>query len=108
MGKEWKGLKSLASALSDALKHKNALGWTIVHGDCKSTNFMLSPDHACVGIDFQYIGGGYGARDLAMFIVCACEMEEDSLACGIDKETEVLELYYECLMETLSESTAGF
>ena len=114
---EWGNLKTVANALSDRLrKGGSGAGWTIVHGDLKASNLMFSESHKdeygnccsrCAGIDFQYTGGGYGARDLAMLIVCGCKFDQDDMACGIDMETEVLELYYECLCDEMSSRDDG-
>ena len=114
---EWGNLKTVANALSDRLrKGGSGAGWTIVHGDLKASNLMFSESHKdeygncwsrCAGIDFQYTGGGYGARDLAMLIVCGCKLDQDDMACGIDMETEVLELYYECLCDEMSSRDDG-
>ena len=114
MSHEWQALKKLAPALSERLRDDSGLGWTLIHGDFKSTNLMFTcalqgedfdPFHEeeCIGIDFQYVGGGYGARDLAMLMVCAVDLKTDNLACGIDMETEVLQLYYDELLSVLRE-----
>lgn len=108
MGPEWSRLKVAAAAISDRLKPLDVRepGYTIIHGDFKSANLLFSSDSLeCAGIDFQYTGEGYCARDLAMFMVCAVGFDEDSLTCGLAREKEILTEYFSCLCEAFDAMT---
>ncbi|MEM9069094.1 MAG: phosphotransferase [Myxococcota bacterium] len=58
-------LKDAAAALDASLRccrHS-----TLVHGDAKIANFLFSPSEVAA-VDFQYVGGGSGIRDVAYFL----------------------------------------
>lgn len=65
---------------------------TIVHGDAKLANFCFSNDGKQVAaVDFQYVGGGCGMKDVAYFIGSClyeddCERYEDQLLNSYFKE----------------------
>ena len=63
---------------------------TFVHGDAKLANFCFSKDGKSVSsVDFQYVGGGCGMKDVAYF-VGSCMYEEDCERL----EDQVLDFYF--------------
>lgn len=70
---------------------------TLVHGDAKLANFCFSKDGRHVSaVDFQYVGGGCGMKDVAYFIgSCLYEDECESL------EKEILNIYFVALKKAL-------
>ncbi|QIA08774.1 oxidoreductase family protein [Draconibacterium halophilum] len=70
---------------------------TLVHGDAKLANFCFSNDGKNVAaVDFQYVGGGCGMKDLAYFIG-SCMSENDC-----EKyEGKLLDIYFSHLREAL-------
>ena len=72
---------------------------TFVHGDAKLANFCFSPDGQQVAaVDFQYVGGGCGMKDVAYFI-SSCLYEEDCER----YEGALLDWYFARLKESLVE-----
>ena len=75
-----------APALAERLRTVGgfARGWTLVHGDYKSANLQFSCTGAgadagggmmCAALDFQYVGGGWGARDLVSLMCKSIPMD---------------------------------
>ncbi len=84
-------LKSCASSIDKALS--NSQYQTIVHGDGKLANFCFSTDgKSAAAVDFQYVGGGCGMKDIAYF-VGSCLREEECEK----MEEKILDYYFEKL-----------
>ncbi len=71
---------------------------TLVHGDAKVANFCFAPKgNELAGVDFQYVGGGAGIKDVA-YLLSSClssrECERQADAC--------LDSYFSHLRERLA------
>jgi len=69
---------------------------TFVHGDAKLANFCFGKAGQVAGVDFQYVGGGCGMKDVAYFIG-SCLYEEDCERL----ETQILDTYFDHLHNAL-------
>jgi len=70
---------------------------TLVHGDAKIANFCFSAGSKEVAaVDFQYVGGGCGMKDVAYFLGSCL----DEYLCEI-WETELLDYYFKKLRQAL-------
>lgn len=89
-------LKEMAAEIDRQLRA--APFQTLVHGDAKLANFCFSRDgQAVAAVDFQYVGGGCGMRDVAYFIdSCFPEAECER------REAELLDLYFSALRGALA------
>lgn len=67
---------------------------TFVHGDAKLANFLFN-DTQVAAVDFQYIGGGVGIKDVAYFL--SSVFDESELE---NKEEECLSVYFKELNNT--------
>ena len=94
-------LKRLAPAINQALN--SAVYQTIVHGDAKVANFCFTDDIGDVAsVDFQYVGGGCGIKDVVYFLgSCLTESECEQ------KESEWLDIYFSALGERLHKHRPG-
>jgi len=89
------GLKKAAYKIDETLN--NAQYQTFVHGDAKLANFCFSENATSVAaVDFQYIGGGCGIKDVAYFIG-SCLNDAD---CE-QYEKELLDNYFSQLRNAL-------
>lgn len=88
-------LKNAARAIDQKLN--DSPFQTFVHGDVKLANFCFSKDGRKVAaVDFQYVGGGCGMKDVAYFIG-SCLHEEDCERF----ENELLNYYFQELKQAL-------
>jgi len=70
---------------------------TVIHGDAKLANFCFSSERDQIAaVDFQYVGGGCGMKDVAYFLSSA--MDADAL---FAHDTELLECYFTTLASAL-------
>ncbi len=99
---EWKAmqdspLKTHAQNIDEALN--SATFKTIIHGDAKVANFCFSENGMHVAaVDFQYVGGGVGVKDLAYFLG-SCFTEEE---CAL-YEKELVTIYFSTLKQALTD-----
>lgn len=88
-------LKSNAKAIDQKLSAANFQ--TLVHGDAKVANFCFSDDMKKVAaVDFQYVGGGCGMKDL-IYLMSSCLSAEE---CEMYEE-EILQYYFKELSSAL-------
>ncbi|XP_024114318.1 uncharacterized protein pkdc [Oryzias melastigma] len=76
---------------------------TIVHGDAKLANFCFSPSgQEVAAVDFQYVGGGCGMKDVVYFLgSCMDERECEKRVPGL------LDLYFSELKAALRRDVDG-
>jgi len=87
-------LKEAATAIDAKLN--NCEYKTFVHGDAKLANFCFAKNRQVAGVDFQYVGGGCGMKDVAYFVgSCLDETNCERL------ETKILDTYFTKLHQTL-------
>ena len=72
---------------------------TLVHGDAKLANFCFG-DNAVAAVDFQYVGGGVGVKDVAYFL-SSCWREPECMR-------RLLEFYFAELGEALRQRRPEF
>lgn len=89
-------LRDAASALDARLSRVKPK--TVVHGDAKLANFCFGST-AVAAVDFQYVGGGMGLKDLAYFLG-SC-LDDDTLE---RTAAEWLDLYFTALDDAEAEA----
>ncbi|MEO1052255.1 MAG: phosphotransferase [Bacteroidota bacterium] len=90
-------LKNAAAAIDEHLN--KARFQTLVHGDAKLANFCFSESGEVAAVDFQYVGGGCGMKDVA-YCISSCFEETDC-----EKyEGELLEHYFDQLDQALGKN----
>lgn len=80
-------LKSKAQQIAEVLDVAEYK--TIIHGDAKWANFLTNGEKVS-GLDFQYVGGGVGVKDIAYFM-SSCLGEKQLFAF----EQETLDFYFQ-------------
>ncbi len=95
-------LKAKAEAIDQALN--DCRYKTIVHGDAKLANFCFSEcGDRVAAVDFQYVGGGCGMKDVAYFLG-SCLSSQD-----YEKHQEaLLAFYFSALKSALTSSNIKF
>lgn len=93
-------LKQLASEIDQCL---NATQFqTLLHGDAKLANFCFGEsdndqnEPSVAAVDFQYIGGGCGMKDVA-YLVSSCLDGSESES----QQNELLDIYFQQLQKSL-------
>ncbi|MCC2607019.1 phosphotransferase [Planctobacterium marinum] len=66
-------LKSRANEIDAKLN--NARFTTLIHGDAKLANFCFGEPTRVAALDFQYVGGGVGVKDLALLLASSLDNE---------------------------------
>lgn len=96
-------LKQVAHSIDDSLSKSHFQSF--VHGDAKLANFCFGQDEqgavTVAAVDFQYVGGGCGMKDVAYFIG-SCLNEED---CE-HYESKLLDVYFAELRKAISKEHA--
>ncbi|WP_031435353.1 phosphotransferase [Methylomarinum vadi] len=88
-------LKNAAEAIDRKLR--SSPFQTFVHGDAKLANFCFSRDGRNVAaVDFQYVGGGCGIKDVAYFIGSCLDEDECQ-----QHEERLLDSYFQVLKSAL-------
>lgn len=88
-------LKEAAGSIDRALN--DCRYKTFVHGDAKLANFCFSSDgNEVAAVDFQYVGGGCGMKDVVYLVGCCLREKECE-----KMESQILEAYFTVLKEAL-------
>jgi len=99
---EHRELKSKAYLIDELLNQSKYQ--TIVHGDAKLANFCFSENGDSVAaVDFQYVGGGCGMKDVAYFLGSCLSSSECELY-----ESELLDFYFSALEKSFNSTKFNF
>ncbi|MCK5829334.1 MAG: phosphotransferase [Methylococcales bacterium] len=91
-----KPLKKSAAAIDQILR--DSPFQTFVHGDAKLANFCFATDGERVAaVDFQYVGGGCGMKDVAYFIGSCLDEKQCQ-----QQETKLLDYYFDALKKAIA------
>lgn len=89
-------LKKAATQIDQKLRESTFQ--TFVHGDAKLANFCFSQDgNRVAAVDFQYVGGGCGMKDVAYFIGSCLNDQQCQ-----QQETQLLGFYFQQLKIALT------
>ncbi len=81
------------------LKLRQSPFQTFIHGDAKLTNFCFSSnDYQVAAVDFQYVGGGCGMKDVAYFIGSCLDEKQCQ-----QQEKNLLDSYFNYLTKALQQ-----
>ncbi len=75
---------------------------TLVHGDAKLENFCFSAGQGVAAVDFQYVGGGVGVKDLVYFLGSCLHPQECEA-----RVPRYLDLYFAALRSELGRPGAA-
>ncbi|WP_087016846.1 phosphotransferase [Thaumasiovibrio subtropicus] len=76
---------------------------TLVHGDAKLANFCFTPDGSkAAAVDFQYVGGGCGMKDVCLFLSSVLNFEQ-SVESNKQLVARYLAHYFSTLRTALSQ-----
>ena len=88
-------LRKIANQIDELLN--NCVFKTLVHGDAKVANFCFSESGKHVAaVDFQYVGGGCGMKDVSYLLGSCLDEEECELF-----ESELLNYYFDELQKAI-------
>ncbi|GMQ48036.1 phosphotransferase [Vibrio sp. 10N] len=88
---EWRAMtpsryKAAAERIDDILN--DCRYQTLVHGDAKLANFCFNEAGTQVSaVDFQYVGGGVGVKDIALFLCTVLDFDDPLLSIDTYVET---------------------
>ncbi|QHI68904.1 phosphotransferase [Tichowtungia aerotolerans] len=95
-------LRNAAAAIDRRLN--DARFKTFVHGDAKLANFCFSAHgNQVAAVDFQYVGGGCGMKDVAYFLGSCLNEDECE-----EREDELLDYYFGTLEKCMGGGSASF